>query len=39
MSEQKVIEVLETIKTFMNIKNVFYYCCDDVVEKALIEEK
>jgi predicted KAP-like P-loop ATPase len=38
---KKVIEVLETIKTFMNIKKcIFIIACDDaVLKKALIEEK
>lgn len=38
---KKVIEALETIKTFMNIKNcIFIIACDDaVLKKALIEEK
>lgn len=38
---KKVIEVLETIKTFINIKNcIFIIACDDkVLKDALIEEK
>lgn len=38
---KKVIEVLETIKTFMNIKNcIFIIACDDaILKKALTEEK
>lgn len=38
---KKVIEILETIKTFMNLKNCIFIiaCDDDILKRALIEEK